>query len=153
MSDSVARWTTESSTVSWNLFKFMSFESMMLFNYLILYHSVLFLPSNFPSIMVFSSDSTLHIRWPKYWSFSLSISPSKEYSELISFRIDWFDLLNVEYIYTYLNFFYAHPITIRAWKLQSMALFLNCPWTKNYIYIYSLEYLLSDPLQKNIVDT
>ena len=96
MSDSVAQWTTESSTVSWNLFKFMSFESMMLSNYLILCHSVLFLPSIFPSIMVFSSESVLHIRWPEYWSFSFSISPYNEYSGLISFRIDWLDLLAVQ---------------------------------------------------------
>ena len=106
-----------SFTISRSLLKLMYIESVMPSNHLILCHSVLFLPSIFPSIMVFSSDSTLHIRWPKYWSFSLSMSPSKEYSELISFRIDWFDLLNVEYIYTYLNFFSAHPITIRAWKL------------------------------------
>ena len=60
-------------------------------NHLILYHPLLLLPSVFPSIRVFSNESILHIRWPKYWSFS--ISPSKEYSELISFRIDWFDLI------------------------------------------------------------
>ena len=71
----------------------MSIESVMLSYHLILCHPLLFLHSNFPSIMVFSIESALHIRWPKYWSFSLSISPSIEYSGLISFRIDWFDLL------------------------------------------------------------
>ena len=69
----------------------MSIESMMPSNHLILCHSLL-LPSVFPSIRVFSNESALHIRWPKYWSFSFSISPSDEYSGLISFRIDWFDL-------------------------------------------------------------
>ena len=61
-------------------------------NYLILHHPLLLLPSIFPSIRVFSNESVLHIRWPKYWSFNFSISPSHEYSGLISFRIDWFDL-------------------------------------------------------------
>ena len=72
----------------------MSIESVMLFNHLILYCPLLLLPSVFPSIRVFSSESTLCIRWPKYWSFS--ISPSNEYSGLISFRIDLFDLLAVQ---------------------------------------------------------
>jgi len=67
-------------------------ESVMPSNHLILCHPLL-LPSVFPSIMFFSNESILHIRWPKYWSFSFSISPSNEYSRLISFRIDWFDLL------------------------------------------------------------
>ena len=70
--------------------------SLMLFNHLILYHSLLLLPSIFPSIRVFSNESALIIRWPKYWSFSFSISPSKEHSGVISFRIDWFDLLAIQ---------------------------------------------------------
>ena len=65
-------------------------------NHLILCHHLLLLPSIFPSIRVFSNESALHIRWPKYWSFSFSISPSNEYSRLISFNIDWFDLLAVQ---------------------------------------------------------
>ena len=73
----------------------MSFESVMPSNHLILRRPLLLLPSIFPSIRVFSSESVLHIRRPKYWSFSFSISPSNEYSGLISFRIDWFDLLAV----------------------------------------------------------
>ena len=89
-------WTTAcqaplSSTISWSLLKFMSVELMMPSNHLILCHSLLPSPSIFFSIRVFSSESVLHIRWPKYWSFS--ISPSSEYSGLTSFRIDWFDLL------------------------------------------------------------
>ena len=88
--------TSLSLTVSQSLPKFMSIESVMLSYHLILCHPLLFLHSNFPSIMVFSIESALHIRWPKYWSFSLSISPSNECSVLISFRIDWFDLLAVQ---------------------------------------------------------
>ena len=74
----------------------MSIESVMLSNHCILCHPLLLLPSIFPSIRVFFSDSALRIRWPKYWSFSFSISPSNEYSGLISFRMDWFDLLAVQ---------------------------------------------------------
>ena len=84
-----------SSTISWSLHKFMSIESMMPSYHLILCHPLLLLPSIFPSIGVFSNNSDLHIRWPKYWSFSFTIHPSSEYSGLISFRIDWFDLLAV----------------------------------------------------------
>ena len=82
-----------SFTISWSLLKFMSFELMMLLNYLILCRQILLLPSIFPSIRVFSNESALHIRWPRYPSFSFC--PSNEYSGLISFRIDWFDLLTV----------------------------------------------------------
>ena len=74
----------------------MSIESVMPSNHLILYRPLLLPPSIFPSIKVFSNESALHIRWPKYWSFSCSISPSNEYSGLISFRINWFDLLAVQ---------------------------------------------------------
>ena len=85
-----------SFTFSQNFLKFMSIESVMLCNHLILCRPLLFPPSIFPNIRVFSSESALHIRWPKYWSFSFSISPSNEFSELISFRMDWFDLLEVQ---------------------------------------------------------
>ena len=76
--------------------KLMSIESVMPSNHLILCHPLLLLPSIFPSIRVFSNESAHHIRWPKYWSFSFSISPSTEHSGLISFRIDWLDLLAVQ---------------------------------------------------------
>ena len=82
-------------TISWSLLKFMSIESMMPSNHLIC-HSLLPLPSIFPSIRVFSSELALCIRWPNYWSFSFSISPPNEYSGLISFMIDWLDLLSVQ---------------------------------------------------------
>ena len=85
-----------SFTIFQNLLKFMSIESVMLYNYLIFCHPFLLLPSIFPSMRVFSNESALHIRWPKYWSFSTSINPSNEYSGLIFFRIDWLDLLTVQ---------------------------------------------------------
>ena len=74
----------------------MSIESMMPSNHFIFFCPVPLLPSIFPSIKIFSNESVLHIRWPKYWSFTFNISPSNEYSGLISFRIDWFDLLAVQ---------------------------------------------------------
>ena len=79
-----------------SLLKLMSIESVMASNHLILCCPILLPPSVFPSIRIFSSESLLHIRWPKYWSFSFSISPSNEYSGLISFRMDWFDLLVIQ---------------------------------------------------------
>ena len=79
--------------ISHSLLKLMSIELVMPSNHLILCCPLLLLPSIFPSIRVFSSESALHIRWPKYWSFSFTISPSNKYSGLISFRMDWFDLL------------------------------------------------------------
>ena len=88
-----ARQASLSFTISQSLLKLMSVESVMPSNHLILCRPLLLLPSIFPSIRVFSNESVLHIRWPKYWSFSFSISPSKEYSGLISFRNAWFDLL------------------------------------------------------------
>ena len=81
-----------SSTISWSLLKFMSIESVMLSNHLILCRPFLLSLSIFPSIRVFSNKLALHIRWPKYWSFRFSICPSNEYSGLTSFRIDWFYL-------------------------------------------------------------
>ena len=91
-----ARQSPPSITNSWSLLKLMSIKSVMPSNHLILCHPLLLLPSIFPIIRVFSSDSVLCIRWPKYWSFNFGISPSYEYSGLISFRIDWFDLLAVQ---------------------------------------------------------
>ena len=91
-----ARQASLSITNSWGLLKLMSIELGMSFNHLIPCHPLLFLPSIFPSIRVFSNKSVLYIRWPKYWSFSFSISPSNEYPRLISLRIDWFGLLAVQ---------------------------------------------------------
>ena len=94
-------WTTACQdclpiTNSWSLLRLMSIESMMPSNHLILCRPLLLLLSNFPSIRVFPNESVLRIRWPKYWSFSFSISPFNEYSGLISFRMDWLDLLAVQ---------------------------------------------------------
>ena len=85
-----------SITNSWNLLKLMSIESVKPTNHLILCRPLLLLHSIFPSIKVFPNESILCIRWPKYWSLSFNVSPSNEYSGLISFRIDWFDLLAVQ---------------------------------------------------------
>ena len=91
-----ARQASLSSTNSRSLFELMSIESVMPSNHLILCHLLLLLPLIFPSIRVFSNESVLRIKWPKYWSFSFSISPSSEYSGLISFRMDWLDVLAVQ---------------------------------------------------------
>ena len=101
VSDSATPWTAArqaslSITNSQSLLKLMFIESVMPSNHLILCRLLLLLPSIFPRIRVFSNDSVLHIRWPKYWSFSFSFSPSNEDSGLISFRIDWFDFLAVQ---------------------------------------------------------
>ena len=101
MSDSVTPWTAARQnslffTVSWSLLKLKSIELVMQFNHLILCHPLLLLPPIFPSIRVFSNELALCIKYPKYWCFSFSIYPSNEYSGLISFRIDWFDLLAVQ---------------------------------------------------------
>ena len=92
----VAHQASLSFIISQSLLKLMSIQSVMPSNHLILCHPLLLLPSVFPSIRVFSSESALLIRWPKDWSFSFSISPSNEYSGLMSFRMDWLDLLAVQ---------------------------------------------------------
>ena len=101
MSDSATPWTAArqaslSFTISRSLLRLLSIESVIPPNHLILCHPFLLMPSVFPSIRVFSSESAFLIRWPNYWSFSFSSSPSNEYSGLISFRIDWLDLLAVQ---------------------------------------------------------
>ena len=92
----VARWVSLSFNISRRFLKLTSIESVMPSNYLILCRPLLLLPSIFPSIRAFSNEWALCIRWPEYWSFSFSISTSSEYSGLVSFRIDWFDLLAIE---------------------------------------------------------
>ena len=101
VSDSATPWTAAHQaslpfTISRSLLKLMSIESVMPSNHLILCRPLLLLPPIFPSIRVFSNESAHRIRWPKYWRFSFSISPSKEYLGLISFRFDWFDFLAVQ---------------------------------------------------------
>ena len=138
-----ARQASLSITNSQSLLKLMSIELVMPSNHLILCHPLLLLPSIFPSIRVFSSESVLHIRWPKYWRFSFSISPSNEYSGLISFRMDWMHLLAVQRTHKNLlqhhsskvsicqcsGFFIvhlSHPNMGKQWK-QCQTLFLGAP--------------------------
>ena len=121
MSDSVIPWTSSLSfTISQSLLKLMSTELMMPSNHLILCHPLLFLPSIFPSISVFSYELALCIRWPNYWSFNFSISSSKEYSRLISFRIEWIDLLAVQGT---LKSLLQHP-NLKVSLLQHSAFFM-----------------------------
>ena len=125
MSDSVTPWTAAhqaslSFTNSRSLLKLMSIASVMPSNHRILCHPLLLLPSVFPSIRVFSNESVLHIRWPKYWSFSFSISPSNEYSGLISLKIDWLDLLAVQGTFKSL---FQHR-SVKASILQRSAFFI-----------------------------
>ena len=100
MSHSAAPWTAAHlaslSFICWSLLKLMSIESVMPSNHLVLSHPLLLVPSIFPSIRVFPNELAVHIRWPKYWSFNFSVSPSNGYSELISFKIDLFDRLIVQ---------------------------------------------------------
>ena len=114
-----------SFTISHSLLKLMSIESVMPSNHLILCHPLLLLPSIFPSSRVFSNESVLCIRWLKYWSFSFSISHFNEYSGLISFRIDWFDLLTVQ----------ETPIVFSNTTVQKYQFFSAQPslWSNSYI--------------------
>ena len=105
-SSNIVQFSSLSVTNSQSMLQLMSIGSVMPSNHLIFWHSFL-LPSIFPSIRVFSNESALHIRWPKYWNFSFSISPSNEYSGLVFFRIDWFDLLAS----LALNFLYVPTLT------------------------------------------
>ena len=116
-----------SLSVSWSLLRFLSIESMMLSSHIILRHPFL-LPSIFPSIRVFSSESAVLIRWPKYWNFSFRISPSNEFSGLISFRIDCFDLLAVQG--TLKNLLQHH--NSKASILQCSAFFM-VQWSNPYM--------------------
>jgi len=114
-----------SFTVSWSWLKLMSIESVMPSNHFILYCCLLLLPSIFPSIRVFSSESALHIKWPNYWSFSFSISPSNEYSGLISFRINWSDLLAIQE--TLKSLLHHHNSKHKFFSIQSFL------WSNFYI--------------------
>ena len=118
-----------------SLLKFMCIESVMPSNYLILCRPLLLLPSIFPSIRVFSSESVLHIRRPKYWSFSFSISPSNEYSELISIRMDWLGLLAVQLSQE------SSP-TPQFKSINSVLSFLYSPlcWPKNHLCFSTICY-------------
>ena len=109
----------------------MSIESVMPSNHLILCHPLLLLPSIFPSIKVFSNELLLHVRWPKYWSFSFSISPSNEHSGLISFRMDWLDLLAVQRTLKSLLQHHSSKASI-LWCSAFFLVQLSNPYWKNY---------------------
>ena len=128
-----------SFTISWGLLQLMSIEPVMLSNHLILCCPILFLLSIFPGIKVFSSELALHIRWPKHWSFSFSISPYNEYSGLISFRIDWFDLLAIQGT---LNSLLQHH-SLKISVLQGSAFF---------IVQFSHSYMTTEKKKKHIFD-
>ena len=125
MSDSATPWTSVfqaslSITNSWSLLKLMFIELVMPSNHLILCRPLLLLTSIFPSLRLFPNESALHTRWPKYWSFSFNISPFNEYSGLISFTIDWFDVLAIQG--TLKHFFQNH--SSKASILQHSAFFM-----------------------------
>ena len=123
----VARQASLSITNSWSLLKLMSIKSVMPPNHLILCRPLLLLPSIFSSIRVFSNESALHIRWPNYWSFSFSISSSNEYSGLISFRMDWLDLLAVQGTLKSLLQHHSSKASIfLAWVIPLLAFFALC---------------------------
>ena len=112
------------TTISWSLLRFMEQESVMFSNHLILCCPLLLLPSIFPSIMVFPTESSLHIRWPNYWRFSFFIHPSNEYSGLISFRNNWFDLFAVQG--TLKSLLQHHNLKVSFFGSQSYLLSNSC---------------------------
>ena len=131
-------WTTAHQaslfiTNSQSLLKLMSIESVMPSNHLILCHPLL-LPSIFPSIRVFSNESALHIRWPKYWCFSFSISPSNEYSGLISLRIHWFDLLAVQRTFRSVLQYHSSKASLALSFLYSLTLTSIHDYWKNHSF-------------------
>ena len=136
MSDSESPWTAAhqaplSSTISRSRLKFKSFQLVKPSNYLILCCPLLLLPSIFPSIRVFSNELAFHIRWPKYWRFSFSISPSNEYSGLISFRIDRFDILAVQVLSRVFS-----STTVQTHQFFSAQTPL---WSNSHIYAWLLK--------------
>jgi len=135
-------WTTAHQaslffTISWSLLKLVSIKSVMPSNHLILCCPLLLLPSIFPSIRVFSNESVLPIRWPKYWNFSFSISPSNEYLGLISFRIDWFDLLAVQG----LSRVYSNTTVQKHQLFSAQPSLLNCDCTEIVICDYTKNHI------------
>ena len=122
-----------------SLLRLMSIESVMPSNHLILCHPLLILPSIFSSIRVFSNESALHIRWPKYWSFGFSIRPSNEYSGLISFRMDWLDLLAVQRT---LKFMVLNFSTPQFKSINSSVLSFICSLSLYSLYFFIFLCLL-----------
>ena len=131
-----ARQASLSITNSWSSLKLMSIESVMPSSHLILCHPLLLPPSIFPSIRVFSNESVLLIRWPKYWSFSFSISPSNDYSGLFSFRITWFDLLAVQ---GFLRVFSRKRCTFHHRGLQCKSRKSRDTWSNRQVWPWSTK--------------
>ena len=134
---------SQSFTIPWSLLKLMSIESVMPSDHLILYDPLLLLPSIFPSIVVFSNESFLHISWLKSWSFSFSISPSNEYSGLISFRIDWFDLfrqprLALEYNqpWNHISYLLLQKNKQKSFHTLNVPQSIPCPWQCSYLMLF-----------------
>ena len=118
-----------SVTNSWSLPKLISVETVMPSNHLILCHPLLLWPSIFPSIRVFANNSLLRIRWPKYWSFCFNISPSSEHSRLISFRMDWLDLLSVQG--TWKSLLQHHSSSTLSFLYSPTLTSIHDKWKKN----------------------
>ena len=145
----VTPWTaalqaSQSITNSWQLLRLMSIESVMPSNHLILCHPLLLPPPIIPSIRVFSNDSVLHIRWPKYWRFSFSINPSNEYSELISFRMDRLDLLAAQGTLKSLLQHYSSKASILWHPFTQCQLF----WWSFFIFLLILAKLIYQLLRE-----
>ena len=142
-----------SFTVSWSLLKLMSIKYVMPSNHLVLCYPLFLPPSIFPSVRVFSNES--RIRWPKNWSFRFSISPSNEYSELIYFRIDWFDLLAVQRTFKSLLQYHSLKVSILR-QPSSWSNSIHNYW-KNHIHIFILFFFLDSflyrPLQSSLCYT
>ena len=139
-------WTVSINN-SRSLLKLMSIESVIPSNRLIFFCPLLLLPSIFPSIRVFSNESVLCIRWPKYWSFSFSISPYSEYSELISFRMDWFDLLSVQGTLKSLLQYHSLKASI-LWCSALFIVQLSHPYVCTCVHIHMYIYRIPLDLMK-----
>ena len=134
----------------WSLPKLMSTESVMPSNHLILCHPLLLLPSIVPSITVFSNESALHIRWPKYWSFSFNISPSNEHPGLISLRMDWLDLLAVQGTVKSLLQHHSSKASILLHSAFFVLLLFNCSCYSPSLTIFSLVITVSQRFQSEL---
>ena len=147
-----------SFTISWSLHKLMCIESVMPSNHFILCHPLLLPPSIFPSIRVFSNESVLCIRWSKYWSFSFSISPSNEYSGLISCRFDWFDLLPVQGTFKSLLQYHSSKASIlwlsASFMVQLSHLYMTTGKTvtlTRWTFVGKVMSLLFNPLSRFVI--
>ena len=135
-----ARQSSLSTTNSWRLPKFMSIETVMPSNHLILCHPLLILPSTFPSFGVFSNESALCNRWPKYWSFSFNISPSSEHAGLISFRIDWLEVLAVQGTLKSLQ---HHSSKASILPCSALNITFSSVWSLSHVWLFATSWIAS----------